>query len=522
MSANLLFPQMKFQVQEQIFDAKSMLDETNFYHQRQGMPSELTKRITYILGQYKNNYPLTLATLGGVGFGNQGSAVELDDVQYTYPVMGRKTKVSVVYSIESTYNGGAKPGIGHSRFFITFTDNWIKRYYVIQSSNGVQAYVHGDGEPTGNGGYRYECQLDPAGPSDFCPLTELQPGTRWVELNTAVAESESRSTESKMVMPGLFKNQMGFMRAGMQWAGNSANKVMKIDIQWEGKTTNVWMDYYMWQFEERWAEECEHLAWYSRYNRLADGSIPLKDLYTGKIIPRGSGALEQIINKGTYSSLTYNTLSNKIGDALFGQNDTQGMEITLYTGTGGRREFHKAIMAAGGSYVVNPLTTTAGMGAIADKFVTGSGYNLMLGGYFDGFYHIDGYTIKLKYNPVFDIGRVANVSPLHPVSGLPLESYRMVFIDNNDVDGMPNIRHVAQTGRSFIDGVVKGLTPMPKSVNILLGSSGSEANKFLSTVQDKSEYTRMSSKGFQIMRANRCFDLQCTMGQSANYPYTNI
>jgi hypothetical protein len=168
------------------------------------------------------------------------------------------------------------------------------------------------------------------------------------------------------------------------------------------------------------------------------------------------------------------------------------------------------------------MTSVAGMGAIADKFVTGTGYNLMLGGYFDGFYHIDGYTIRLKYNPVFDTGRVAMKSPLHPITGLPLESYRMVFIDNSEQDGQPNIRHVAQKGRSFIDGVVKGLTKMPRSVNILLGNSGNEGDKFLSTVQDKSEYTRMKSAGIQIMRANRCFDLQCTMGQSSSYPYLNI
>lgn len=519
MSANLLFPGMKFQVQEQIFDSKSMLDEQNFYSQRQGMASELTKRITYILGTYKNNYPLSTMTVGGVGFGNGMGAVELDDVQYTYPVMGRKTKASIIYSTE--YPNGT-PGIGHSRFYATFSDNWIKRYYIIESELGVQAYVHSDGEPTGNGGFRYELQLDPAGPADFCPLTELNPGTRWIELYTAVAESESDTTESKMIMPGMFKNQMGFMRAGMQWAGNSANKVMKINVKWNDKETDVWMDYFMWQFEERWLEECEHQGWYSRYNRAVDGSIALKDLTTGKVIPRGSGVLEQITNRSTYTRLSYNTLSNKIGDALFGQNDTGGMEITLFTGTGGRREFHRAMIAAGGTFIANPLTTTAGMGAIADKFVTGSGYNLMLGGFFDGFYHIDGYTIRVKFNPVFDIGRVAQKSPLHPESGLPLESYRMVFIDNSDVDGMPNIRCVAQKGRSFMDGVVKGLTPMPRSVEILIGNSGAAASKYLSTTKDKSEYTRFKSAGWQIMRANRCFDLQCVLGQVAAYPYQAI
>jgi hypothetical protein len=53
---------------------------------------------------------------------------------------------------------------------------------------------------------------------------------------------------------------------------------------------------------------------------------------------------------------------------------------------------------------------------------------------------------------------------------------------------------------------------MPRSLDILLGNSGGVASKALSTVQDKSEYTRFKSAGIQIMRANRCFDLQCVAG----------
>jgi len=508
MSVSSLLPALKFQVRETQFDSKSMLDETNFYHQKQGVPSELTKTLTYILGSYTKNYPLSTMTLGGVGFGVTNTATELDDVQYTYPIMGQDDKACVIYSTE--YTGSDRPGYGNTKFYATFPDNWIKRFYVIQSQGGIQAYVHSDGAPVASGGYRYELELHAAGPTDYCPYTELDPGVKWVDLFTQVAESESRSTESKMVMPGLFKNQMGFMRAGMSWAGNAANKVMKIDVgvtQGDGtiKQTSVWMDYFMWQFEKRWLAECEHYYWYSRYNRQADGNIPLKDMLTGKVIPTGSGMLEQITNKSTYAELTYKSLANKIGDALFGQNDTSGMTITLYGGTGARREFHKAILAEGGTFAPTFIAN--------DKLITGQGNSLMLGGFFDGFYHIDGYTIKFKHNPIYDIGRVAKASPLHPKTGLPLESYRMTFVDDADVDGSPNIRHVAQKGRAYLDGVVPGLTPMPNSLKILTGAnSGGAESKVLATVQDKSEYTRFKSGGIQLMRGNRCFDLQCVAG----------
>lgn len=505
--ATNLFPAIKFQVQEAMFDSKSMLDETNFYAQRQGQPAELTKTLTYMLGSYNKNYPISMMTMGGIGYGVTNTAIEIDDVQFTYPVMGSETKASVIWSTE--YDSSDKPGINHSRFYATFTDNWIKRYYIIQSERGIQAYVHSDGEPQPSGGYRYELQLDPATASDYCNYLQLEPGTKWIEIHTAVAESESRNTESKMVMPGMFKNQMGFTRAGISWAGNAANKMMRISVQTDKGTTNMWMDLAMWQFEKRWMEECEHYYWHSRYNRLNDGTIPLKDQLTAKVIPRGSGIFEQITNKSTYSRLTYKSLANKIGDALYGQNDTGGMNLTLFGGTGARREFHRAILAEGGSFI-GPM----GAGDIASKFVTGTGYNLMLGGYFDGFYHIDGYTIKFKYNPMNDIGRVAKASPLHPESGLPLESYRMTFIDDSDVDGQPNIQHVTQRGRSYIEGVLRGLTPIPKSLAIKTGGNSSNERIDLGSVQDKSEYTRMKSGGIQILRANRCFDMQCVAGLS--------
>lgn len=498
---------LKYQVQEMIYDSKSMLDEQNFYHQRQGKPDELTKKLTFIMGDYSKNYPLSMMTLGATGYSKdlKNSAVLMDDIQYTYPVMGRDTKVSIV--ADTRYSGGDKPGIGHSEFYLYFSDNWIKRFYILQSENGVQVYVKGDPEPEGNL-FKYPVQLDPATADQFCPLSELTAGAKWVELNTAVAESESRTTESNMVMPGSFKNQMGILRHGLSWAGNSANKIMRITVSNGEKSTNVWMDWFMWQFEKSWLDQCEHLYWYSRYNRQADGNIELKDVLTGKVIPRGSGVLEQIINKSTYTSLTYDLLANKIGDALFGQSDTDNMSITLYTGRGGMREIDRAMKKAGAAFLTD-------WGMVADKFVTGTGRELMLGGFFNGFYHIDGYVIKVKHNPVFDLGKVAAVSPRHPESGLPLESYRMVFIDDNDSSGMPNIQHVAQRGRQFLDGVIKGLTPMPKTLQIKGGFDANLNSALLSTDQDKSAYTRLKTAGLCMLRGNRSFDLQCVAGLTA-------
>ena len=93
----------------------------------------------------------------------------------------------------------------------------------------------------------------------------------------------------------------------------------------------------------------------------------------------------------------------------------------------------------------------------------------------------------------------------------------MVFIDDADYDGQPNIQHVAQKGRSFLHGIVPGLTPMPRSLEVMTKSFSIDketaAASMLATDVDESIYTRFKSCGIQILRANRCFDLECTAGQ---------
>lgn len=497
----------KFQIHQDIFDGKSLLDEQNFYHQRYGKPDELSMKLTWLLGDSTRSFPLAMATMGDVvtpdGFSKSNSKVkELKDIQFEYPVMSRLNKAIQV----AETNTGISEGIAHSTFNLKFTDNWAKQNYIIESPLGVQAYVLSDPQKVGEA-YEYTLQLNAVSDKTVVPLSEMVAGTRWAELNTFNAESESRGTDFKRVAPGKYKNQMSIIRLSHQWAGNSANKVMPIKITHEGKKPiDLWMDFEHYQFERAWLEECEHMYWYSRYNRKADGTIELKDILTGKVIPTGAGILEQINNYSTYSTLTYNYLQNVVANALFGQSDTDGMSITLYTGRGGMREFDAAMKEAG--------ITQLALGDIGDKFVGGSGYNLMSMGFFDSFYHIDGYYIKVKHNPIFDYGRRAIKSPLHPETGYPLESYRMVFIDDGDFDGEPNLQLVSEKGRRFLHGVIPGMSPLPRQYSILSGvgnlSSGNLAH--INSDVDRSSYHRLQVGGVQLRRGNTSLHLECIAG----------
>ncbi|MFZ8318597.1 hypothetical protein ACO1LA_14205, partial [Staphylococcus aureus] len=79
--------------------------------------------------------------------------------------MGRIHKACVVGSTPYT-DGVDKPGIGNGLFKIRFQDNWIKRYFIIQSARGIQAYVHEDPKLVG-GEWEYTVSLNAALPTDL-------------------------------------------------------------------------------------------------------------------------------------------------------------------------------------------------------------------------------------------------------------------------------------------------------------------------------------------------------------------
>ena len=510
MATNSRSNKFRFQVHQDIFDGKDLLDEQNFYHQRYGKPDELSMKLTWLLGDSTRSFPLAMSTMGDIvspnGFKSSNAKVkEMNDIQFTYPVMSRLNKAIIL----AETNSNEDAGLGNSTFTLRFTDNWAKQNYMLESPLGVQAYVLKLPTKVSNG-WEYTLQLNAVTDKTVVPLSEMKAGTKWVELNTFNPESESRGTAFKRVAPGKFKNQMSVIRLSHQWAGNSANKVMPIKIAHEGKKDmDLWMDFEHYQFERAWLEECEHMFWYSRYNRRANGAIALKDIISGKVIPTGSGVLEQVNNYSTYSSLTYNYLQNTVANALFGQSDTDGMSITLHTGRGGMREFDAAMKEAG----ITQLAI-AGGGNIADKFVGGTNYNLVSMGFFDAMYHIDGYYIKVKHNPIFDYGRRALKSPLHPDTGYPLESYRMVFIDDGTYDGEPNLQLVTEKGRRFLHGVVPGMAPLPRQYQILQGAGGLNKGQLASitTDIDKSSYHRLMVGGVQLRRGNTSLHLECVAG----------
>ncbi len=445
-------------------------------------PDILSPMITNLQGQESQKFPLSALTEG------VGNVKSLTSIEFKYPVMGKINKAVPLAKAVS----GATPGIAGTEFEMVFTEKHFPRQYKIRSPKGYTMRIQSDGKPVA-GGYSYQVVLASTSQTAYLPASECAAGTLYVKMFAPVAPSGSRGNESNWAAPGDMTNQLTTIRKSYRYEGNVQNTVVNIQVQVNGRTTNLWYDFIEWQYMQQWQEECEMLYWYGEYNRDANGKIHIKD-DNGMDIPEGSGVLEQIPNRDTYASLTENKLSSVVQDATFGASDSRDMNIELWGGTGARQEFDKAMKGA-----VNAGSWTI----INDKSVTGApgSANLAYGAYFTQYRSINGNVITFRYNPVFDYGPVALNCPRHPKTGLPIESYKMVFLDRSTYDGEPNVQFVTLKGREMLRWAVAGAT-------IPNGFSG---NALRASDIDGGSVHFLKTGGINIRRATNCLLLECSL-----------
>jgi hypothetical protein len=398
-------------------------------------PTKLSPILTYLGGKESQRFPLTMLTEG------VGNTKSIDTHEYEYNV---QTRVRRVRPVAETVTG--PKGAGGALFYIPFPDKWFIKDYVLISKSGVQARIMGDPTPQGNH-YLYPLRLVNPDPAAAMPAADTVSGSLFGQLFAPVGTDWSRGNASNWYAPGKVRQKLGTVRKSYQLSGNARDFVMNVTIPVDGRPTNLWMDFEEWQHMMNWKEECEMFYWYGEQTYNSSGETQMKD-ENGQPVVVPPGIFQQIINKDTYSSLTEGKLKATLRDVYFGMTDARNKVVDLMTGTGGMEEFDRAMK--------DQLTANVYRQFNDGKFVTGTGRNLSLTGFFTTYEHIDGYTIRLTYNPLFDHGVVAEAGEKHPVTGLPLESYRMVFLDNSNYDGESNLTMVNKKGREFKRWAVSG------------------------------------------------------------------
>ena len=476
------------------FDAKGYTNENSLASAYLTKPDQLTGVMTHLQGREDKKFPLTFMTEGRLA-GGGSRYIEVNDVEYDWDTFNKLRKVD---QVAVTANVTTNVGLNNTPFDLTFKTNWLKATYTVRSASGVMCRIVDKPVKYGNHWVYTLQKIKDDGIA--VPAADLTAGAQWGMVGAAaVSESLSMGNESNVVMPGKMKNQINFLRKSYEIAGNIKNKLVEVTFNIPGKgKTRMWMDFERWQHELNWKQEVEEHSWYSEYNRDASGVISLTDPDTGLPIPYGAGVLDQIPNYDTYAELTADKIKRTVADVMYGATDTDNMNIVLYTGEGGAEEFDRAMKDEASGFSV-----VAGSD-VGSKFVTGApgSHELIYGAYFKQYRHVDGHTVTLKKVNIFDYGGAAEVSPKHPVSGKPLESYRMIFLDQSTYDGLPNVQMVTQRGRAHITGILKGMSPTPYDF---------AGNNLIATHQDKSSVHFLCSKGFCVRRNTHCFQLECDL-----------
>ena len=251
------------------------------------------------------------------------------------------------------------------------------------------------------------------------------------------------------------------------------------------------MDYEEYLHMLDFKEECEMYYWYGQKTYDANGHTFMKD-ENGQPVIVGPGLLQQIVNKDSYSTMTETKLKNIIGDLFYGMTDAAQKQVTLYTGTGGAREFDEALKShfSGNTWKL----------ADNSKFITGTGRSLGLTGYFNSYEHVDGHSVNVVKLPLFDHGAVAQARSVHPTTGYSLESYRMVFVDQSNYDGQNNLQMISKKGRESLRWCVAG-SVVPK---------GFDAGTSRASDVDGASVHMLKTAGIALKRFDTSLDITCT------------
>jgi len=474
------------------YNDSQMTDTNSLVNALMEKPEELSPIITHLAGREEKKFPLSFMTEG------VGNTKSINRFEYEYRVKTHEVNVRPVVTATGTGEAGMP-------FRITFPDKWFVFPYTLVSENGVLARIMEEPQQRADG-WEYTLKLvspDQGLLNATDSTGDLAPGAMWGQLYANVGIDFSRGNASNWSAPGLVRSKIGTIRKSYQFSGNAKDYVAEFTLPLkEGSTTKLWMDYEEYRHMLKFKEECEMYYWYGQKTHDSTGRTNMVD-ENGQPVVSGPGLLEQIINKDSYSTLTTSKIEDVIGDLFYGMTDATDKQVTLYTGIGGAREFDKALRnyySSSSGTATSAGTTRGYLQTAESKFITGSGRSLGITGYFNSYDHIDGHTVNVVKVPLFDHGPVAQASKKHPESGLPLESYRMTFVDQSTYDGENNLQMINKKGREMLRWAVAG-SVVPKGF--------SETDTRASDIDGASVHM-LKTAGILLRRFDTSLDLTCT------------
>lgn len=398
-------------------------------------PHKVSTVLSYIFGRYENT-TVDFLTAG------LGKTIVTESGTYEWPVAIETDKAIVIKQAKwqgNVISSTDTPGINGTPIQIWLGEKWFGPGAILElDDKEFQVRVAGTPYQDGND-WVYTVYMANGNASAYVMPSLLTSGKQVSRLASAYEEYSEEADIVNYQTPFKLRNHLTTTRLSYDITGSAYSTVMVIAMRdpKSKKTSYLWSDYQEWQALRQWYAMIDRQLVYSKYNANQNGTVDLAGS-NGRPVYIGAGMLEQIANSNrrSYTKLTTNVLDDFLFDLSYNILGTNERKFVALTGEMGMKEFDRVLREKASSY--NLIDT---------KFVTGSGQELSLGGQFTTYKMLNGIELTLKHFPLYD--NTVHNRKFHPVTGKPLESYRMSFIDFGTRDGEANVAKVVRKGREM-------------------------------------------------------------------------
>lgn len=379
-------------------------------------PAKVDSVLSYWFGQSQSNI-LTLLT-GGIG---NTEGVEIGSNEYQWDLYTWNDRSIEI--IKNYGDGGGTPGFMGTTFRLQLREGRFRNSDVLVTTKGTHIRVMEDPTPSGSG-FDYTFQINNGNDKKFLLATEIAPGQRLSKDYSTVAEGSRKGGSIDYRTPFKLRNCLTTIRKDFEVTRSAAKSLITVDMFHPNdpkKTTRMWTTLAEWTAMSQFYTEQNKLFMYGEYNRTPTNTVQLLDGRSMPII-EGAGLRAQIspANRWYYSRLTYDYLFNFLLDLSYNAQEWGGnYKFLALTGKMGMIEFNRAMKEQATLLPVQLYD--------ANKFIGGSGQELVLQGQFTGVKFTNGIELVVKEFPMYD--DIERNRELDPVSGKPLESFRFTIID---------------------------------------------------------------------------------------------
>jgi hypothetical protein len=370
---------------------------------------------------------------------------------WEWTMKGANTRpLIVIENVEPSAN--LTPGRFKQTFKLKLDEDWYVPGDILHpgSSNKkwqvrvtTQSFKHGKG-------FIYEVRGMWDDPTVSLPIKYLSPNQQWAKLYSQYEEAAEQSGSTQYSLPIALQNRMSRFRKKYRVTGDAANEVLAIKIQdSKGRWHDSWVKYAEVEYWEQWYREIERGYWYSRSTDTVLGA-------NGRPIYSGPGVQEQLedSHQHFYSHLSAPLIEEYLMDIFYSRvKPGATRKIKGFSGEYGMIQFHRAIQSwsekrRGFIQVVDKV--------LIDKTTSAYHENALVAGFqFVRYRMANGAELELVHNPLYD-DREINFE-IDPVTGYPVESQRITFLDFNGKGEMGTNVQLVDRANSFKLGYVHGL-----------------------------------------------------------------